>query len=72
MVNRPAEQASAVVGSIVGALVTLLASVGVNISTQAAGAIVILVSWVAALVTWYVGKKQRAGIYPSARDGSVK
>ena len=70
--GRPSEALSAVVGSILGALVILLDEFwDITISAKALGALVILVSWVAYAVTWYVSRRQRTGELVSEKDGSV-
>lgn len=70
--SRPSEALTGAIGSIVGALLILLNEFfGVEVSTNAAAAIVVVVSWLAAGVTWYVAKRQRAGqLYPGP-DGTV-
>jgi hypothetical protein len=71
-VSRPSETITGIVGSIVGAFLVLLGEFGdVEVSTNATAAIIVLVSWIAAGVTWYVARKQRAGELGSSKDGTV-
>lgn len=70
--TRPSESISATVGVIVGATVALLAAYGIAVPPAAVGPIVTLVSFVAAGVTWYIARKQRAGELGSAVDGVVQ
>jgi hypothetical protein len=71
--TRPSEAITAVVGTIVGAGIILLDEFAhVAISARAAGAVVILLSYGAAGVTWVVARRQRAGTAVSDIDGSVK
>jgi predicted phage tail protein len=70
--SRPSEALSGIVGSIVGAVLVLLSEfTDVEVSTNAAAALVVLVSWIAAGVTWYVAKRQRSGDLQAASDGTV-
>jgi hypothetical protein len=70
--TRPSETLTAAVGSIVGTLLIVLAAfTKVSVSAEVAGAITIIVSWAAAVVTWYVSRQQRAGELPSAPDGAI-
>ena len=73
MTGRPSEQLSAAIGSIIGA-VLIVAGVFFDMSKitpQVAGALTILVSWIAYGVTAYVSARQRRGQLASAADGSV-
>ena len=75
MVSRPAEAVQATVGTIVGA-VLIIAGAFFDVSKitpQVTGAIILLVSYIAAGVTWYVARKQRdiTQTLTSAKDGTV-
>jgi hypothetical protein len=71
-VSRPSETITGIVGSIVGAVLVLLGEFGdIEVSTNATAAIIVIVSWIAAGVTWYVARKQRSGELGSSRDGTV-
>jgi uncharacterized membrane protein YphA (DoxX/SURF4 family) len=72
--SRPSEAITAAVGSIVGAILIIVgAFTDAEIPPEVTGAIITLVSWIAALVTWYVAKQQRAGELPKAKeDGAMK
>lgn len=71
--TRPSEMITAAVGTIVGAGIILLDEFAhVAISARAAGALVVLLSYGAAGVTWVVARRQRAGKAVSDVDGSVK
>jgi hypothetical protein len=70
--SRPSETITAAVGTIVGAGVTLLTALGVKVPDGVDGPAIILVSWLAVGVTWYVARKQRAGELSSLSDGSVE
>lgn len=71
--ERPSETITATVGSLVGAALMLLGFASkVQVPPEVAGAIVTLVAFVAALVTNFVARKQRAGELDSAVDGTVK
>lgn len=71
--SRPSETITGIVGSVVGALVVVLGWVWpVEIPTEVVGAITVLVSWIAALVTWWIANRQRKGELASAPDGTVK
>lgn len=75
--SRPSETVSAVAASVLGALLIIFGSFNAHwvekITPEVMGAIVLLVGWVGALVTWYISKKQRDPNDPtgSANDGSV-
>jgi hypothetical protein len=75
-IKRPAETLTAAIASILGALFIVLGAVDDGFeglrSPEVQGAIVILVGWIAAAVTWYVAKRQRAGELKSATDGTVR
>lgn len=74
MVSRPSEAITGIVGSIIGAILVLLSEfTDVEVSTNAAAAIVVLVSWIAAGVTWYVARRQRdpSDDLGAAEDGTV-
>lgn len=71
--TRPAEGVTAVVGSIVGALGILLGALtDLEVSVQVSGAVVTLISWIAAAATWWIARKQRKGELQSAADGTVQ
>jgi len=75
--QRPAEMITAVAGTIFGALQIIVgaASDGFDFTDlqdpEVTGAITIIGSYVAAAVTWYVARRQRADALRSAPDGSV-
>jgi drug/metabolite transporter (DMT)-like permease len=70
--GRPSEAISAVVGSILGAIVILLDEwFEIVVSAKALGALIILVAWVAYAVTSLVARRQRSGKLVSEKDGSV-
>jgi hypothetical protein len=75
MLSRPSETIQAVVGTILGAIL-IIAGAFADVSKftpQVVGAIVLLVSYVAAIVTAVVASKQRSSgsTLTSATDGSV-
>jgi hypothetical protein len=73
VIARPSESIQATIGSIVGA-VLIIAGVFFDtskITPEAVGAIILLLSWIAAGVTWYVARKQRVGELASGKDGTV-
>jgi phosphate/sulfate permease len=72
-VSRPSETLQAAIGSIVGAALIVAGAFldTSKITPEVVGALTILLSWVAALVTWYVARKQRTGELAAAKDGSV-
>lgn len=75
MPSRPAELTQATVGTIVGA-VLIIAGVFFDtsrITPEVVGAIILIVSYVAAAVTWYVARKQRTvtSTLTSGKDGTV-
>lgn len=73
MTSRPAEQYTAVIGTIIGALGILLgAFTDFELTVEVSGAIVTLVSYIALGVTWYVARQQRKGELQSAADGTVQ
>lgn len=69
--SRPSETASAAIGSIVGAVLAILAAYDINVPAAVGPAVIILVGWVAAAVTWFIAKKQRIGQATSGADGTV-
>jgi len=73
MVTRPSEALTATVGSIVGALLVVLASfTKVTVSAEMAGVIVLAVSWIATAVTYFTAKAQRSGTLTSGPAGEVQ
>jgi cation transporter-like permease len=73
VISRPSEAITGVVGSIVGAILVLLGQfTDVEVSTEASAAIIVLVSWIAAGVTWYIARKQRTGDLSASKDGTVQ
>jgi hypothetical protein len=73
MISRPSEAITGVVGSIVGAILVLLGQfTDVEVTTEASAAIIVLVSWIAAGVTWYIARKQRSGALQAGNDGTVE
>jgi hypothetical protein len=70
--KRPSEGLTAAVGSIIGATFILIGALSdVEIPGEVQGAVIVLVSWIAALVTWFIARQQRQGELGSAPDGSV-
>jgi hypothetical protein len=72
-VSRPSEAVQATIGSIVGAALIVLGAFFdlSKLTPEVVGAITILLSWIAAAVTWYIARKQRAGALGSGTDGTV-
>jgi hypothetical protein len=73
-VSRPSETLQAVVGTIIGTTFIILGAFTdlSKFTPKVVGAIVLLTSYIATVVTWYIASRQRAGALPSASDGSVK
>ena len=72
MIARPSETITAAVGTIVAAVLVLLNEFwDIEISTNAVAAIVALVSWIAAGITWLVARRQAAGSLGSSPTGEV-
>lgn len=71
--SRPSEAAQAAIGSIVGAVLIVAGAFfdTSKITPKVVGGVIILLSWIAAGVTWYIARKQRAGELGSSRDGTV-
>lgn len=69
--SRPSETVTAAAASIIGAILAILAAYNVDVPDGVEPALVILVGWIAAAVTWYVARRQRAGVQTSAADGKV-
>jgi uncharacterized membrane protein YphA (DoxX/SURF4 family) len=70
--TRPSETISAVVGSILGAVFIIVGyATGWDPPVEVVGAITLLVSWIAAGVTWYVARRQRSGELLASPDGTV-
>ena len=78
MTPRPAETIQLTVAAVIGAILIIYGAVqdGFQFSDlqdpEVTGAITLLVGTVAALVTWYVARRQRDGELPSSRDGTVQ
>jgi amino acid transporter len=73
MISRPSETVTAAVGSIIGAAIIIAGWLTtVEVPAEVAGAFTILVSWLAAGVTWFVAQRQRSGDLSSLSDGSVE
>jgi hypothetical protein len=78
MGTRPAETGSISVGSIIAALLVVYGWVkdGPDFNDLAdgevQGAITLIVSAVAALITWWIARQQRRGELKSAPDGTVQ
>jgi uncharacterized membrane protein HdeD (DUF308 family) len=76
--TRPAETIQATVSALIGALLILYGVVknGFDFedlqNPEVQGAIVLIVGFVSAAVTWYVSRRQRDGELPSSRDGTVQ
>jgi hypothetical protein len=74
-VNRPSETVSAAAASILGALLIILGSFDVawvdKITAEVMGAIVLLVGWVGAGVTWFISRRQAQGTLGSSPTGQV-
>lgn len=71
MLSRPAEVSQASIGTIVGAVIILLGAFGLDVPPQVTGAVTVLVSAIAGLVTWMIARKQRAAQLGSRQDGTV-
>jgi hypothetical protein len=72
LTERPSENLTATVASVVGSLlIVVAAATKVSIPGEVSGAIVILIGWIAKTVTAYVASKQRAGTLTSGSDGAV-
>lgn len=70
--TRPSEALQAIVGTVVGSVLIIVAAITkVDVPGEVSGAIVTLVSFIAWGVTAYVSNRQRAGALPSAQDGAV-
>lgn len=70
--TRPSETITAAVGSIVGAVLILVAAfTDFTVSTEVAGAITLLVAWIATGITYLVVKRQKAGTLTSGPTGEV-
>ncbi len=69
--TRPSETITGIVGSIVGAVIALLIAYGIDIPDGVQPALITLVGWIAAGVTWYVAREQRSGGLMSESDGTV-
>lgn len=69
--TRPSETLTATIGTIIAAVVGILAAYGVDIPAGAVAGIIVVVSWIAAAVTWYVARQQRSGVKSSLADGKV-
>ena len=70
--TRPTETITAIVGNVVGATLIILNWLGVEVPSEVAGAIVLLLSNMVWGITAIVASRQRAGSLPSAPDGSVR
>ena len=70
--TRPTETITAIVGNVVGATLIILNWLGVEVPSEVAGAIVLLLSNMVWGITAIVASRQRAGSLPSAADGSVR
>lgn len=72
--SRPSEAAQAAIGSIVGAILIVAGAFfdTSKITPEVVGGIVIVLSWIAAGVTWYIAKRQRAGQLTANEDGTVE
>jgi phosphate/sulfate permease len=72
-VSRPSETIQAAIGSIVGAALIVAGAFfdTSKITPEVVGALILLLSWIAAGVTWYIARKQRAGLLGSSKDGTV-
>jgi hypothetical protein len=73
VIARPSESIQATVGSVVGAILIIMGAFfdTSKITPEVVGAIILVLSWIAAGVTWYVARKQRAGVLGSSKDGTV-
>jgi uncharacterized membrane protein YdbT with pleckstrin-like domain len=71
-VSRPSEVITGIVGSVVGAILIIIGAVWkVEVTPEVSGAIVTVVAWIAAGVTWYIAHRQRDGQLRAAKDGTV-
>ena len=72
MIARPSETVTGVISSIIGAVLVIVGwGTEIEIPAEVTGALVTLLGWVAAGVTWYIARKQREGALGSAKDGTV-
>ena len=72
--RRPAETIQAIDGTALGVVVIIVGWVkggDLAVPLTTIGSVQILVSYVAAFVTWVWARRQRAGVRSSASDGSV-
>ena len=75
--NRPTETLTAAISSIVAAVLTIIAAfypgVAEKITAEVTAAIVLILAWVATIVTYIVARRLRNPDSPlvSAPDGSV-
>jgi len=71
--KRPNEITTGIIGSLVGAVLGILAAYGVSVPEGVTAPLVTIVSWVPSLVTWYISNKQRdpAAAITAAADGTV-
>jgi hypothetical protein len=76
-VNRPTETLTAAVSSIVAAVISILVAfypeVAAKITAEVAAAIVLVLAWVATVVTYFVSRRQTdpTSSLAAAPDGSV-
>jgi hypothetical protein len=75
MIARPSETIQATVGSVVGAVLIIMGAFfdTSKLSPEVVGAIILLLSWIAAAVTWYVARKERDPManLTAGKDGTV-
>lgn len=71
MLARPSETITAAVGSIIGAAAAIAVAYGARIPDGVQAGAIVIVSWIAAAVTWYTARRQRAGSKTSGPDGKV-
>jgi hypothetical protein len=74
-VSRPSEALTATVGTLVAAILVLVkAYTDIDVPEGVSAALILIVSYIAAAVTWYVARKQRDPGSPvtSGPDGTVE
>lgn len=71
--SRPSENLTATVGSVVAAVLGVVAifKPDFNLPPAAVASLVALIAWMAHAVTWFVARKLVKGELISAKDGEV-
>lgn len=57
--QRPAEVASGSIGTVVGAIFAIAIAYGANVPDAVMPAVIVLVSWISGVVTYFVAKRRR-------------